>query len=83
MHEIIFEEPAKQFIRKLSKDKQKEILDKISQLKNNPSLEKPLVGKLSGARRLSISEFKVIYTIKDIELIVLILKVNHRKNIYN
>ena len=53
MYEVILEEPAKQFIRTLSKDKQKEILDKLTKLETNPQLGKPLMGRLAGLRSLT------------------------------
>jgi len=83
MYEIILEEPAKQFIRTLAKNKQKRILDKIEKLGENPRLGDSLVGKLSGIWSARIDEFRVPYTFKDIELIVLILKVRHRKVAYS
>ena len=83
MHEVILEEPAKQFIRTLNKKEQKEILDKLEKLKTNPRLGKPLKKRLAGLWSLKFGKYRVIYTIKDIELIVLVLKTGHRKDIYN
>jgi len=73
---------AEGFLSKLNKPKQIEIRNKIRQLKENPRLGKPLTGRLNGLRSLRISEYRAVYTIKDIELFILILKIGHRKNIY-
>ncbi|MBU0760394.1 MAG: type II toxin-antitoxin system RelE/ParE family toxin [Nanoarchaeota archaeon] len=83
MYEIIFEEPAKQFIKRLDTSKQKRILEKIEQLQHNPRLGKPLLGRLSGLKSLRIDDYRVIYTVKEIELIVLVLKVGQRKDVYD
>lgn len=49
----------------------------------NPDIGKQLTGTLKGLRSLRIGDYRVIYK-KEIEnLIILILAVGHRKNIYN
>jgi len=82
MYSVIIGNPAQGFIKKLDKSKQKRVLNKISELEENPQLGKKLKGKLSGLRNLRIDEFRIIYTIKDIELIVLVVKVGERSKIY-
>lgn len=77
-----FEPPAEKFLRKLDKYESKKILTKIKELEINPKLGKPLVGNLSGLWRLRVGKFRVIYQIKDNELIIFILQVGLRKNIY-
>ncbi|HLD55293.1 MAG TPA: type II toxin-antitoxin system RelE/ParE family toxin [Candidatus Nanoarchaeia archaeon] len=82
MFEIIFKKPAKKFIEKLDKIEQKQIFTKIKQLKNNSQLGKPLIGNLSGLWRLRVNKYRIIYEIKKSELIIYILQIGHRKNIY-
>ncbi len=83
MYEIMFRNPAKRFIKSLNKDKQKEITEKIEKLKINPRIGKPLTGNLQGLWRLRHDNYRIIYEIKDLELIVYIINIGHRKNIYN
>ncbi|MCW8965966.1 MAG: type II toxin-antitoxin system RelE/ParE family toxin [Candidatus Pacearchaeota archaeon] len=82
MFEIKFEPTAKRFLKKLDKHEAKKILTKIKKLKNNPKLGKPLIGNLSGLWRLRIEEYRVIYQIKNNELIIFVLDIGLRKNIY-
>ena len=82
MYEIILEEQAKQFIKSLNKNRQKVILNKIEKLAENPYLGKSLIGKLAGLRTLRIDKFRIIYTIKSLELVVLVLKAGNRNHIY-
>ena len=63
MHKITLQEPAKRFLKKLDKSIQKRIITKINELKKNPYLGKPLVGNLSGLRRLRIEKYRAIYQI--------------------
>jgi mRNA interferase RelE/StbE len=83
MYKIIFLKPAEKFFRSLSKKEQEKIAKKINFLESNPRLGKPLLGKLSGLWSLRIGEYRAIYQIKDLELVVLVLKIGNRRNIYS
>ena len=82
MHEVIIEPPAERFIKQLSKEEQKKILDYIEQLGENSRLGKELVGRLQGLRSLRVDTYRIIYKIEDLKLLVLVLRIGHRKNIY-
>jgi len=83
MYNIEFEPEALKFFKKQDKLIQKRIGKKIESLKQNPEIGKPLTGKLSGLWSLRIGDYRTIYQIKNNELIVLVLKIGHRKNIYS
>lgn len=82
MYGIILRNPAKRFFKKLDKDSQKEILKKLENLKRNPRIGKALTGNLRGLWRLRYNQYRIIYRIKDMELIIYILIIGHRKNVY-
>lgn len=82
MYNIILKNPAKKFIKKLDNSERKKILSKIKQLKINSQLGKPLIGNLAGLWRLRVGKFRVIYQIRNNELIIFILQVGLRKNVY-
>ena len=82
MHEVIIEPPAERFIKQLSKEEQKKILDYIERLGENSRLGKELVGKLQGFRSLRVDTYRIIYKIEGLKLLVLVLRIGHRKNIY-
>ena len=50
--------------------------------KNPTEYGKPLTGNLKGKWRYRFSEYRVIYEIKQTKLLILVVKVGHRKNIY-
>ena len=83
MYEIIVEHPAERFIKKLDKDKQKIILDSIETLSKSPFKGKKLVGKLDGLRSLRVDNFRVIYKVEEINLIILVLRAGYRGSIYS
>ena len=82
MYEIIFRNPAKRFLKNLSKGSQKKILEKIEKLKDNPRIGKPLTGNLRGLWRLRFDNYRIVYRIKDQELIVYVMNIGDREGIY-
>ena len=54
----------------------------IEPLKENPYLGKRLKGKLLGDYSLRVGDYRVIYTIHKNRLIVYIIDLGHRKEIY-
>jgi mRNA interferase RelE/StbE len=62
---------------------QKKILEVIkTKLCENPHLGKPLVGNLSPYYRLHVGDYRVIYEIKEDEIVVIVVKISHRKDVY-
>lgn len=82
MYEIIFRGPAERFFKKLDRHIQKEIFKKISLLKEDPKLGKPLSGNLTGLWKLRYDKYRIIYQIRDQELIIFIMDIGHRKTVY-
>jgi len=83
MFRIIFDKKAAIFFKKLDSENQIRIGKKIEDLKINPELGKPLTGNLSGLWSLRIGKYRLRYQIRRGELLILILKLGHRKNIYS
>lgn len=83
MYKIVFTSSAAKQLKKLDKTAQRLILEKIkkldvSQLNNNTK-------KLSGVAdlyRLRVGDYRAIYQIRHQELVFLVLKVGHRKDVY-
>nr|WP_276976831.1 type II toxin-antitoxin system RelE/ParE family toxin [Ferrimicrobium acidiphilum] len=59
------------------------IVQEIQTLKENPrgSNCKPLKG-FHGVWRLRVGDYRVIYSIKDEQLLVLVVEVGHRREVY-
>jgi mRNA interferase RelE/StbE len=82
MYKVVFKNSAERFFRKLDKFAQQRIVKRLRLLRENPFLGKPLIGNLAGAWSLRVGKYRVIYQIKQEELIIFVLDVGHRKNIY-
>ena len=85
-YKIIFTDRAKRQLKKLDKHTSALIigwLEKNIQGCENPRIHgKGLVENKSGQWRYRIGDYRVIAEIKEKEVIVLVLEIGHRKNIY-
>jgi len=66
--------------KKLPRDVQKRIAEKITGLSDIPYQGKPLHGKLKGKFSLIIGDYRIIYEVR--ENMVYLLAVGHRKKVY-
>lgn len=76
---------AKQF-KKLNKSIAKDILnylEKISLLDNPRKFGKPLRYNKSGLWRYRVNDYRIVCEIKDSELIIAVIRLGHRKEIYD
>jgi len=82
MYEIIFSEKAEKQLKKLEKDVQGRIISVLERIRIRPeSYIERLVGEQ--VYKLRVGDYRVIMDIDKNRLIVLILKVGHRKNVYD
>ena len=82
MFKIIFDKKAANFFKKLNLENKIRIGKKLEALKINPKLGKNLTGNLSGLWSLRVGKYRLEYQIRKKELLILILDMGHRKNIY-
>lgn len=82
MYEVRLEDSARRFLKKLDKETNKKLIKKFRSLEENPELGKPLTGNLAGLWSLRVGKFRAIYKIQRNELIILVLDIGHRKNVY-
>jgi len=78
----MLEKKSENFFRKLERKEQERITKKFNELEKNPELGKPLTANLAGLWSLRFGDYRAIYQIKQSELIIFVLKLGHRKNIY-
>lgn len=84
MYKLEFSKKAVKSLRGITPQYQKRIIDKLKVLSENP-YENVNVKALKGENnlyRLRVADYRVIYTIENNELIILVIDINHRKNIY-
>lgn len=80
---LIFQPAAARSLRKLPRDIAARIKKATEALRENP--RPPGIKPLSGERgfwRIRIGDYRVIYEIRDNELLVLVVRVAHRREVY-
>ena len=82
---IEYTETARKQLKKLDKTMQKRILDymdEVALLENPRSGGKALVENMRGLWRYRVGDYRVICEIQEARIIIYVLKIGHRKNIY-
>lgn len=82
LYEIIFSIKAKKQLIKLERNTQERIISALEKIRIRPET---FVTKLIGDQgyKLRVGDYRVIMDIDKNSLIILVIKVGHRKNIYN
>jgi mRNA interferase RelE/StbE len=80
-YEIIFTDTSRKQFKKLEKDIRERIIKALERIRIRPDIHvKKLVG--DPGYRLRVGEYRVIIDIYKDKLIILVIKIAHRKNIY-
>jgi mRNA interferase RelE/StbE len=80
-YEIIFTDTSRKQFKKLEKDIQERIIKALERIRIRPEAHiKKLVG--DPGYRLRVGEYRIILDIEKEKLIILVIKIGHRKNIY-
>jgi len=75
---------AKKALARLPKDRQRVIDSHILSLADNPRPAGaiPLKGEVRGLWRLRVGDWRILYQIQNRELIVLVVDIGHRSDVY-
>ena len=81
MYEIIFSQKAKKQLFKLERSIQERIISALERIRIRPQ---SYITKLVGdpGYKLRVGDYRVIMDIDKSKLLVLVIKIGHRKNIY-
>jgi mRNA interferase RelE/StbE len=81
-YDITFKKSVAKDLKKLPKKDVAKILEVIRSLSRNP--RPPQVKKLSGQERYRMRKgnYRILYTIEDAKLVITVVKVGHRREIY-
>ncbi len=80
--EVIFRQSVAKDLRQIPKKDIKRILQRIEALRSEP--RPPGVEKLSGQEKYRIRQgvYRILYEIRNNELIVVVVKIGHRRDVY-
>ena len=69
-------------LKRLSRNKRLTVLEGVESLRSNPHRGQVLCGQWKGLRRLRIGNVRVVYGFDGRELLISVLRVGHRREIY-
>ena len=81
MYNVIFSDLASKQLKKLETKMQERVISTLERIKLRPEA---YIEKLAGipGYKLRVGDYRVIMDIQREELLILVIKVGHRKNIY-
>jgi mRNA interferase RelE/StbE len=81
---LVFKKPVIKELKRLGAAESLRVAMAITEeLSDQPQRHKPLVGPLAGLRRLRVGDIRVIFAILTNPERVVILRVGHRKDVYD
>lgn len=84
-YNIQWHDDAFKDLRKIDKVAAKKIIEKVKTYlcKNPKTVGKPLKGNFKGLYRYRFSDYRIVYTIDELQHTIMILRVGARKDIYD
>jgi mRNA interferase RelE/StbE len=73
---------ARKELRRIDTTDRLRLVEAIDGLAENPYRGSTLKGELTGLRRIRVGQYRVIYEIRNAELVVLVVRVAHRSRVY-
>ena len=84
MYKVVYLDQVEEDLKKLDKPTVKKILSRIETylIQDPRGLGKPLKGDFEGYWRYRWGDYRVIYKISEREILIIVLRIGHRKGIY-
>lgn len=73
---------AAEELSRIAKPERGRLIDAIDRLAENALQGAVLKGDLRGLRRIRVGDYRVLYEVRDQELVVLVVRVRHRREVY-
>ncbi len=73
---------AAKSLRRIPKSDRIRLIEAVDCLRQSPTSGGTLKGEFSGLRRLRVGSYRIIYEVINRELVVLVIRIGHRKNVY-
>jgi mRNA interferase RelE/StbE len=73
---------AAKALSRIPKTDRHRLIEAIDRLRSEPTAGGALKGEFSGLRRLRVGTYRVVYEVVAAELVILVVRVGHRKDVY-
>ena len=82
-YKLLFDDKVAKDLKGIDRFWQKKILESIkTKLVEDPYIGKKLVGDLSSYYHYRVNDYRVVYEIIEDEIILVVIKIKHRKEVY-
>jgi len=82
IYSLRIKQSAVKALEKIAKPDRERIVHVIDRLKSEPAAGAALKGEFAGLRRLRVGRYRVVYEVQNNELVVLVVRIGHRKDVY-
>jgi len=79
---ILWERRAVKELAGLPRKDQERVFEAVEGLLADPLVGEPLAAQWKGLRRLSVGRYRVLYGFDGKELLIAVVRVGHRKDVY-
>jgi mRNA interferase RelE/StbE len=81
-YSVSIKQSAAKALEKIARDERLRIISAIDQLRDNPAAGSVLKGEFSGLRRIRVGSYRVVYEVQDQQLVILVIRIGHRREVY-
>ena len=81
-YSIRIRDSARRELAQLPRDVRERVIAAVDALREQPLAGSPLKGGLRGLRRQRVGDYRILYELLDDELIILVVRVAHRRESY-
>ena len=83
MYSVEYAKSVAKDLRRLPKKIRARALDVVETvLAEDPHQGRPLTGPYKGLFRFRVGDYRIVYTIERDELVILVLRIRHRRDVY-
>ena len=79
---IRIKESAARELQRIERSDRERLIAAIDRLAENPFAGSALKGELRGLRRIRVGDYRLIYELREQDLVVLVLRAAHRREAY-
>ena len=81
-YSVSIKQSAVKALAKIPSGDRSRVIAAIDQLKIHPGAGSVLKGEFSGLRRIRVGSYRVVYEAQDRQLVVLVIRIGHRREVY-
>ena len=81
-YSVRIKDSAAKELARLPKDVRERLISAVDSLAESPLAGSALKGGLLGLRRLRVGDYRIVYEVREDDLVILVVRVAHRREAY-